>query len=263
MIDKLTSLEQAAELVAEGATLGLGGMTIYRRPAAFVRALLRRPTPPANLTLLGMTLGLESDLFVGAGLVRRVRSCYFGLESFGLAPMFTEKAGRGELEIIEETELSIALGLRARLAGVGFMPGLGWIGTDMLALRPDVKTVVDPYSGETLVAYPAIACDVAAIHALVADREGNARLGGNPTIDGELSLVAPVTIITAERVVDRLDADADIAAPAVTAVVHAPRGAWPTSCYPEYPIDGGEILRYIEMCNAGRFYAYRAELMNR
>jgi hypothetical protein len=44
-------------------------------------------------------------------------------------------------------------------------------------------------------------------------------------------------------------------------VVHAPRGAWPTSCYPDYPIGGGEFLRYVDYCNAGRFNDYVAEFL--
>jgi hypothetical protein len=29
------------------------------------------------------------------------------------------------------------------------------------------------------------------------------------------------------------------------------RGAWPTSCYPLYPVDGEELLRYVESCPEG------------
>jgi len=31
---------------------------------------------------------------------------------------------------MEETEASYSLGLRAQIAGVGFMPARGWLGTD-------------------------------------------------------------------------------------------------------------------------------------
>ncbi len=258
MLKDRTTLAQAAEIVQSGQTLALGGMTLYRRPVAFVGALLARPDPPGDLTLLCFTAGYESDLLVGAGLVRRVRTCYFGLEIFGFAPMFTQAANRGQIEITEESEASIAFGLRAKLAGVGFMPGQGWLGTDMPKLRPDVKTVRDPYSGEELIAFPAIDCDVAVIHALTADLYGNAVLGGNLAVDVELALVAEKVIITAERVVERLEGRVDLSAPAVAAVVEVPKGAWPTSCYPEYPVDGGEILRYIEACNSGKFEEYVA-----
>lgn len=253
-MNKLTSLSSAAALVQAGHTLALGGMTLYRRPVAFVRELLRG-SRATDLTLLCFTAAYESDLLVGAGRVRRVRSCYFGLEVFGLAPMFTGAASSGQIEIVEESEASLAFGLRATMANVGFTPGRGWIGTDMLKLRPDVKTVVDPYSGESLVAFPAIPCDVAVIHALQADPAGNAVLGGNLGVDAELTFVARAVIVTAEEIVPKLH-QADVAGPVVTAVVHAPRGAWPTSCHPLYPVGGGELLRYIDACNAGQFEEY-------
>jgi glutaconate CoA-transferase subunit A len=94
------------------------------------------------------------------------------------------------------------------------------------------------------------------IHVLRSDRAGNLVLGGNPTVDRELAAVAKTTIITAEEIVDRFDEQIDIPGQDVAAVVHCPRGAWPTSCYPLYPIDGEEILRYIKACNQGEFQAY-------
>ena len=254
--DKTTTLDNALALVQEGHTLALGGMTLYRRPVAFVRALLRQDKPPQNLTLLAFTAGLAADLLVGAGVVKRTRTCYFGLETFGLAPMFTQRANGGQIEIVEESEASIASGLRARMAGVGFMPSRAWQGTDMLQVRADVQTITDPYSGHPVTAFPAIDCDLAVIHVLKADQGGNAVLGGNPTIDLELTLVAATVILTAEEVVEQLAAPIDIPGQAVTVVVPAPYGAWPTSCYPLYPVDGEEILRYIAACNAGEFQEY-------
>jgi glutaconate CoA-transferase subunit A len=254
MTDKVMSLEEAARLVQPGHTLALGGMTLYRRPVAFVRELIRQRT--GDLTLLALTAGYESDVLVGAGLVKRVRTCYFGLEVFGLAPMFTTLATTGQVEVIEETEASIAFGLRAALAGVGFMPGQGWQETDLLWVRPDIKLVHDPYSERSYVAFPAIHPDVAVIHARVADRAGNALMGGNLAVDWELSLAARKTIVTAERLVGELEGRADILGLCVHAVVETPRGAYPTSCYPDYPLAGEEILNYIEACAAGRFEEY-------
>lgn len=259
MSDKTTTLAAAVDLVQDRQTIALGGMTIYRRPVAFVRALVQRDSPPRDLTLLAFTAGLASDMLVGAGLISHTRTCYFGLETFGLAPMFTRAASAAEITIVEESEASIANGLRAQMAGVGFMPSRAWLGTDLFQARPDVKTITDPYTGQTLTAFPAIPCDVAVIHVLKADRFGNCRLGGNPTIDVELATVAEAVIITAEEVVDELEAPIDIPGLPVTAVVHAPHGAWPTSCYPRYPIDGEAILRYIDACHDGRFHQYIRE----
>jgi len=247
-VNKLISIEEAAACITPGSMLALGGMTLYRRPVAFVQALLRRyrrNSQPSGLTLLSFTAGLESDWLVGAGLVQVVRSCYFGLEIFGLAPMFTYRAGHGEVEIIEETETSLAMGLRAQMAGVGFMPGRAWIGTDLPRLRPDVQTIRDPYHGETLMAFPAIRPDFAVIHALRADPHGNAEIGINKAIDEELAIASGTVIVTAEEIVPELERAA-LVAPFVEAVVHTPHGASPSSCHPLYPLDGEAILAYTE-----------------
>jgi len=248
MRDKQISMEQAVEMVLPGSMLALGGMTLYRRPVAFTRTLIQRywqQVKPMDLTLLAFTAGYESDLLVGAGLVSHVRSCYFGLEIFGLAPMFTYLANQGQIDIIEETETSIAMGLRAQMASVGFMPGLGWLGTDLPRIRPDVHTIIDPYSGEELIAFPAIHPDVAIIHAISADLDGNAQIGDNKGVDIELCLASRKVIITTEELVPELT-KADIVAPCVHAVVLAPHGASPTSCHPLYPLDASSILEYTE-----------------
>jgi glutaconate CoA-transferase subunit A len=251
--DKLLPLaEAAAMLPASGCRLAFGGVTLYRRPFAFALELLRRyrrDGTPSGLQLICFTAGIESDMLVGAGMVASVRTCYFGLEVFGLAPHFTAAAGRGEINIIEETEASMAFGLRAEMAGVGFMPSTAWQGTDLLKLRPDVKSIQDPYSGETLTAFPAISSDVAVIHALKADRQGNALIGGNQGVDRELALVSESVIITAEEIVDALE-KADIIGGVVDAVVEAPHGAWPTSCHPLYPLDGFALLEYTELAGS-------------
>ena len=243
---KQVSLEQAAAMVPSGCTLAIGGMTLYRRPVAFVRALIQRfmqTGAPGNLTLLAFTAGLECDLLVGAGMISRVRTCYFGLEIFGLAPMFTYCASQGAIHVVEETEASLAFGLRAQMAGVGFMPGRGWLGTDLPALRPDVRTVNDPYTGEELIAFPAVHADVAVIHTLRADEEGNALIGDNKGVDEELALTADRVILTTEEIVPELS-KADLVAPFVHALVLTPQGAAPTSCHPLYPLDGEAILAY-------------------
>ncbi len=263
-MNKLISMQEAVELVPSGCQLGLGGMTLYRRPVAFTKALVnrfRKTGEPGKLTLITFTAGIESDLLVGARLVDCVRSCYFGLEIFGFAPMFTCRANAGDLIIMEETEASLAMGLRAQMAAVGFMPGRAWMGTDLLKLRPDVQTVVDPYSGETLVAFPAIHPEVSVIHALRADPEGNVQIGDNKGVDEELAVVSDTVIVTAEEIVPELN-KADIVAPFVDAVVAAPHGAAPTSCHPLYPLDGLAILAYSEqVSNPESFEIYLETLL--
>jgi glutaconate CoA-transferase, subunit A len=263
-VSQWISLPQAAALIQDSQTLALGGMTLYRRPVAFVRELLRRKDTAKDLTLVCFTAGFESDLLVGAGCVGTVRSCYFGLETFGFAPMFTEAAHKGTIHILEETEASLAMGIRAGMSGVGFMPSRAWIGTDLPRLRPDVKTIIDPYSGEELMAFPAIHCDVAVLHGLEGDHAGNIKLNNNVGVDAELVYLADMVIVTVERKVDRIEKSADslvIPSPGATYLIHVPRGAWPTSCYPDYPLAGGELIRYIDACNAGEFDQYLKDFL--
>ena len=125
------------------------------------------------------------------------------------------------------------------------MPGRAWLGTDLPRLRPDVKTITDPYNGEELIAFPAIYPDVAVIHALQVDQDGNAVIGGNKGVDEELALTASKVIVTAEEILPELE-KADIVGPLIHQIVHAPAGALPTSCHPYYPLDGEAILRYTE-----------------
>jgi glutaconate CoA-transferase subunit A len=101
---------------------------------------------------------------------------------------------------------------------------------------------------------------VAVIHALRADRAGNAVIGGNRGMDPELALLSETTLITTEELVDRLD-KADIPGPVVQAVALAPQGALPTSCHPLYSLDGDAILEYIQRCKAGEFEQYLQEAL--
>lgn len=258
MSDKVITMSEAVALVQPGETIALGGMTLYRRPVAFVRELIRSGVK--DLTLLAFTAGYEGDLLVGAGSVRQVRTCYFGLGVFGLAPMFTEKAG--DLDIVEETEVSLTLGLRATLSGIGFLPARAWQGTDLLKVRPDVKTISCPYTGEQYVAFPAIKPDVAVIHVQESDRQGIAVLKGNLALDREMVLTAKRAIITTERLVDEVEGEIGTFPSRVDGVVLAPRGAYPTSCYPYYRLASQEIADYVDACSRGEFANYLARFLD-
>ena len=254
--DKRTTWSKVLGMLPdEDYSIAFGGLTLYRRPMAFSIRLahhLRKLEKLPAIELFCFTAGVESDLLVGAGVVNSVRTCYFGLEAFGFAPHFTAAANKGEIKIIEESEASFAYGIRAKLADVGFMPSPAWQGTDLLKLRPDVQSIKDPYSGETLTAFPALACDVAVIHALEADPRGNAIIGTNQGIDRELAFIAKQVFITAEKIVPALNR-ADIFGQRVTGVIEAPKGAWPTSCHPLYPLDGEAILFFSESTESESF----------
>ena len=246
---KLTTLAEAARLVRAGDTVGVGGMTLYRKPMAFVRELARAGAK--DLTLLGFTCAFEAELLAAAGVLGTIRSCYFGMEFLGLAPRLRRATEEGRIKIVEETEYTIAIGLQAALMCVPYLPSRDTeLGTDYFRIRPDLKRARCPVTGEMLTWFPAVAPRLAVIHVPMADERGNAWLGGQHCIDIQLAMAAEVTIVTAERIVSTAEIrDAQGAAGLVSfmvdAVVEVPGGAHPTSCYPDYPVDVVHLARYL------------------
>lgn len=254
---KQTTLSAAAASVADGQMVALGGMTLYRRPVAVAVELIRQGR--RDLTLLDYTGSYEGDIMIGAGCVACVRSCYFGMDVLGLAPMHRSAIEGGSLRVIEETEATVAFGLRAARAHVDFTPARILAQTDITEVRPDLHSVASPYTGQEYVAVPALVPDVAFVHALMCDDAGNAVLGSEYSLDVDLAAAARYTVISAERVVPRSEIEAhgaDIVAGWVDAVVEAPRGAYPTSCQPEYDVDLLFLAAYVDACRAGEFSGF-------
>ena len=106
---------------------------------------------------------------------------------------------------------------------------------------PTFDIVVEIQEWDKVAIHP----DVAVIHALVADFDGNALIGDNKGVDVELCLASKKVIITTEEIVVKLS-KADLVAPCIHAVVLAPKGASPTSCHPLYAMNAEAILEYAE-----------------
>lgn len=202
-------------------------------------------------------------MMIGAGCVDVIRSSYVGLEIFGMAPMFRKKAESGEIRIIEETETTLVAGLKATLSKLTFLPARCLLGTDLLSLRSDIRTVTCPYTGEQLPALPAIKPDVALIHALAADEQGNAILGGNLALDIDIAHTADVTIISTEAIISHeeiIKKGADVIGLSVDYVVPLKLGAYPTSCFPNYFLDGQVFIDYLSACQNDQFWPFIIEL---
>jgi len=91
----------------------------------------------------------------------------------------------------------------AGAAGVPCALMRGYIGTD-LERYTRVERVTCPFTGEQLVAVPALRPDVAIVHAQEADRAGNVQLWGIPGVQKEAVLAADRSLVTVERIVDEL-----------------------------------------------------------
>ena len=67
---KVRTLAEAAAVVRDGDHLALSGFAVARNAVAFSHELIRQGK--RDLTISQCIMGLDSDLLVGAGLVRRV-----------------------------------------------------------------------------------------------------------------------------------------------------------------------------------------------
>lgn len=246
---KLMTLGEASRLVRMGDVVGIGGMTLYRKPMAFVRELARSGVK--NLTLVAFASSFDAEVLAAAGALKSIRSCYIGLEFLGLAPHLRRASEQGQIRVIEETEYTIAIGLQASLMRVPYLPSRdAEVGTDYFRIRPDLKRAPCPVTGDMLTWFPAVAPRVAVVHVPMADAHGNAWLGGEHCVDAQLAMAADLTIVTAERIVPTgeiraAQGGAGLVSFMVDAVVEAPGGAHPTSCYPEYPADIVHLAQYL------------------
>jgi len=129
------------------------------------------------------------------------------------------------------------------------MPILGLLDTDYMKVRPDLKVVKDPYSGEEYVAVPPIHPDVAIIHGLKGDRFGGVTVLGDRN-DRLLATAAAKTIAVVEALVDPDEVlpglqEVYVAPMHVHAVVAAPGGAHPTACPGRYGVDAAHMAAYV------------------
>ena len=116
---------------------------------------------------------------------------------------------------------------------------------------------------------PALKLDVALVHVNVADQLGNTLIqGGDPYFDHLVARAADACYVSAERVEERLSLSAEQARLntferyLVKGVVHAPCGAHPTTCAPEYGWDMAHFKRYVaSAAEDGGWQAYMDEFV--
>jgi len=246
---KLTSLDRAIAAIPAGSRLALGGNTLHRGPCAAVHAIVRRGI--GGLEIVKTAGAYDVDLLAATGLATSASVGFFGFETvFGMARGYRRAVECGQMVTHEHACYTVIAGLRAAIQGVPFMPIAGMFGSDLLEAR-GFRTIADPYTGQDVVAVPALQPDVAIIHVQEADAEGNARITGTRFEDVLMAQAAKRVIVTAERIVDGASFEAapeTVAIPSflVEAVVEAPSGAWPCSCAGEYDFDAEYLRAYVD-----------------
>lgn len=258
----LLSFEKAVELIKDGDVMTTGGATFHRAPMALLNEIIRQGKK--DLVLVDREPAIDFDLLIGAGCVAMVRAGLLSFELLGFAPNFRKKSESGEIITKEGACQPIIAGFRAAAMGIPSLPIRGMLGSDLL----DISEVLgsqqqfeDPFTGEKLIAVRAIEPDVAVLHAQQADEFGNVRIEGPKYEDVIKAKAAKTVIVTVEEIISSDEIRKNPEATTiphflVDAVVHAPNGACPCSCFNRYDTDYDHIQEYVDAVNSDQFEKY-------
>jgi glutaconate CoA-transferase, subunit A len=223
--------EAVAGLVRDGDAVALEGFT-HLIPTAAAHEIIRQGRK--DLTLIRMTPDLIHDQMIGMGAARKLVFSWGGNPGVGSLHRFRDAVENGwpaPLEIEEHSHAGMANRYVAGASNLPFAVLRGYVGTDLPKVTTTIAPIECPFTGEELMAVPALNPDVSIIHAQQADGRGNVAIWGISGIQKEAVLSANKAIATVEEVVDELEPHPfQIVLPAVVfdAVAVEPKGAHPS-----------------------------------
>lgn len=236
--EKVMSLEEAAALVPDGASVGIGGSTLSRTPMALVWALIR--AGKRDLVCARGISSSEGELLFAAGASRHLITSWFSQGIvWGVSRIMRAYTESGRARFEEWSHMAMGMRFRAGAMGVPFLPMRSMMGSGLAPRLPEIREIECPFTGDKLLLVPALNPDVALIHVQRCDAYGNAQLDGLQFMDLDLAMAANRVILSTERIVSndqirRMPDQTKIPFIAVDAVVEAPYGAAPHECYGVY-----------------------------
>lgn len=251
MSARIASMDEAVDVVADGATVVIGGAVLRRKPMAACRALAAAGR--RGLTVVTFAGSLDVEVLLAAGAVAELRTAYVGLGHHGLAPRFRAAGDAGAVSDREYSEWTLLGGLRAAAMGLPFLPTRAGRGSEVVA-ELSLREVVDPYTDQSFTAVPALRPDVALLHAWRASPDGDVQFAWPPEhlwdVDVLAARAADVVVVTVDEIATRQDVVATdhltrLFGFEVDLVVQAPRGAWPTASPPTHDVDEPVVAAYV------------------
>jgi glutaconate CoA-transferase subunit A len=258
----LLSLRDAiAQHVRPGDSVALEGFTHLIPFAAGHEIIRQRIT---GLTLIRMTPDLLYDQMIGCGCAKKLVFSWGGNPGVGSLHRLRDAVERGwpaPLEIEEHSHSAMAHAYAAGASGLPCAIFRGYRGSDLARVNPRIKSIICPFTGESLAAVPALRPDVTVVHAQRADRRGNVLLSGIVGVQKEAVLAASRAIVTVEEVVDDLGTTGTnaVVLPSwtVSAVVVAAGGARPSYAHGYYQRDNAFYTEWDAIArDRGRFRAW-------
>jgi len=251
---KVMSLEEAAGFVHDGMKVGIGGSTMSRTPMAMIWEIIRQRRQ--NLSCSRCIVSTDGDLLFGSGVSNHILTSWFAQGIlWGLSKVMRLHVERQGKRYDEWSHMAVGMRFRAGGMGIPFMPMRSMLASDVMGMRPEVKQIDCPFTGEKLLLVPALNPDVALIHVQRCDAYGNAQIDGLQFMDIDLALAANRVILTTERIVSndqirRAPDQTKIPFFCVDAVVEVPYGSAPHECYGLYEPMMKHMETYVAQVNA-------------
>jgi len=109
-----------ADQLNDGMTIAIGGFGTANHPMPIVREIIKRNIK--NLTVIGSaTAGLEIDMLIGAGCVKKLIAPYVGAKLYApIGNCYRAAVENNEIEVWECSEYILYAGLTARAMGQEF-----------------------------------------------------------------------------------------------------------------------------------------------
>lgn len=249
LVDKvMTEAEAVSRFVYDGCYIGTELYGTVRCPMSLAREVVRQGKKDLRVAGQGVT---ELDLWLGAGLVKKLDITYIGLEVYGTSSALRRMVESGQIDtVVEWSNGGITWRFKAAAMGVPFIPVRAMLGSDTFKYSA-AKVIECPFTGQKVCLLPALILDVALIHVHRADRYGNAQIDGISGFAFEMSRACKRLIISTEKIVDTLEIRRDpertiIPYYLVDAVVHAPYGSHPGEMVYCYERDEVQLREWVE-----------------
>ncbi|MGH9563130.1 MAG: CoA transferase subunit A [Terracidiphilus sp.] len=253
--DKIKGLAEVVRTIPSGAYIALGGFSIARNTIAVAHELIRQQK--SDLTISQGVVGLETDLLVGAGLVKRLIMGGGSLDRFGPVHCVNRARETKSLQCEDYTSLSICFRYLAGALGISFIPIKSLLASEVLERletgpgAESVKRSTCPFTGEEYVLLSALTPDVSFVHVQIADGQGNCQISGPRWENEEQAKAARRLVVVAEEIVSteyiqRAPERTIIPGHRVEAVIHQPFGAAPTAVFGCYDYDAEHLRTYVD-----------------
>ena len=256
--------DAVAKYVQSGDTICFGGFTTNRKPYAVMGEILRQGQ--TDFTVWAGPAGGDWDMMIGEGRVKAYINCYTANSGYtNVSRRFRAAIEGGKLTYEDYSQDVLMLQLHASALGLPYLPVKLMSGSGLCkfwGISEEQRKTIDsvdnlkfayvenPFNpGETVVAVPVPKLDTAVIHVQKASPDGTCIIEGDEFHDVDIAVAAKKVIVTCEELVSdewiRFDPSKNnIFGECVSAVVHAPFGAWPSQCYNYYDCDDAAMKEY-------------------